>query len=50
MARSLIGGGTIKVPDAEIVDICDFFAHSLGDPTESTTMCATAACRTNRSL
>jgi hypothetical protein len=29
MARSLVGGRTIEVPDPELTDVCDLFAHSL---------------------
>jgi hypothetical protein len=32
MARSLVGGGTIKVPDSEFTDIRDLLAHGLLDP------------------
>jgi hypothetical protein len=32
MARSLIGGRTIKVPDTELGDVGDFLAHSLHVP------------------
>ena len=29
-ARGLVGGGTVKVPDAELADVRDFFGDSLG--------------------
>ena len=30
IARGLVGGGTVKVPDTELANVCDLLAHGLG--------------------
>jgi hypothetical protein len=35
MARSLVGGGTIEVPNAELADVGDLLAHGLRVPMRS---------------